>query len=257
VPARPIDTRCPISLASGDSSIVTESSSTRRGFAAELEEMLMSKLKQSLHPGERRSTSGKVRVALTSVESCCLCGAVSSTSARVLRTASTTRSVVLPLSVVNCWSIPAMPPCTLTLTFHIASGVGTETGSAGAPDMHAVAPKHKAASAGKPKEWRMLASCLGEIALSANIPHVAANAVDLQRCGGVLFNQRRCVSSSPCQLLPQEAVRQRVHVCRLGIVRRAAMATLDVLVVAHVLSGRFHLRHHLAGVAGMHAIILG
>jgi hypothetical protein len=59
-------------------------------------------------------------------------------------------------------------------------------------------------------------------------------------------------------LLPQEGVGQRAHVRFLFVVGRAAVAAFDVFVVAHVgVPARFHLRHHLARVAGVDAVVAG
>src|SRR5690606_22499649 len=59
------------------------------------------------------------------------------------------------------------------------------------------------------------------------------------------------------ELLPEEGQVQRVHVRGLAVVRGAAVAAFDVLVVAHVLTGLEHLRHHLARMPGMHAVVAG
>src|SRR5690606_15884452 len=57
------------------------------------------------------------------------------------------------------------------------------------------------------------------------------------------------ISGSVAELVPEERIGQRTHVCGLLVVGGAAVAPLDVLVIAHVLTAFHHLRHHLAGVA--------
>src|SRR5690606_17324525 len=59
------------------------------------------------------------------------------------------------------------------------------------------------------------------------------------------------------ELLPEEGQVQRVHVRGLAVLRGAAVAAFDVLVVAHVLTGLEHLRHHLARMPGMLAVVAG
>src|SRR5262249_15067333 len=57
------------------------------------------------------------------------------------------------------------------------------------------------------------------------------------------------------QLLPQERIRQRVHVGGLLVVGRAAVAALDVFIQQHIVALLFHPRDHLARVTWMHAVI--
>src|SRR5690606_11345777 len=51
--------------------------------------------------------------------------------------------------------------------------------------------------------------------------------------------------ASVCQLVPQELVGQRPQVRLLGVGGTGAVAAFGVLVVAHVLVGRQHLRRYL------------
>src|SRR6476646_6989840 len=57
------------------------------------------------------------------------------------------------------------------------------------------------------------------------------------------------------QRFPQKRIRQRPHMRRLFVRRARAMPTLGVLEIPHVLVPRQHLRRHLAGVCGMHAVV--
>src|SRR5690625_7645099 len=75
--------------------------------------------------------------------------------------------------------------------------------------------------------------------------------------GDVRWRLQTARSGAVAQLLPQEGVEQRVHVRRLAVVGRAAVAALDVLVVAHGRAGLAHPRVHLAGVARVYAVIAG
>src|SRR5690606_41912187 len=59
------------------------------------------------------------------------------------------------------------------------------------------------------------------------------------------------------QFVPEERVVQRPHVRRLLVGGCGAVAAFGVLVVAHVLAGGEHLRGHLAGMAGVHAVVAG
>src|SRR5205085_9225792 len=54
--------------------------------------------------------------------------------------------------------------------------------------------------------------------------------------------------SGAAQLTPEELEDQRPFEGPLLVVGRRAVAALDVLVVAHVVAGLGHPRHHLAGV---------
>src|SRR5262249_16820547 len=56
---------------------------------------------------------------------------------------------------------------------------------------------------------------------------------------------------------PQELEQQRPLERQLFVVRRAAVATLDVLVVPHVMPLFPHARDHLAGVPRVYAVVPG
>ena len=57
------------------------------------------------------------------------------------------------------------------------------------------------------------------------------------------------------ELPPQERVGQRPHESALRIVGRAGVSALDVLVIRHLMPPGDELRHHLAGVPGMDAVV--
>src|SRR3546814_3301925 len=59
------------------------------------------------------------------------------------------------------------------------------------------------------------------------------------------------------QLVPEERVVQRPHVRGLLVGGAGAVAAFGVLVVAHVLVGGEHPGRHLAGMAGVHAVVAG
>jgi hypothetical protein len=77
-------------------------------------------------------------------------------------------------------------------------------------------------------------------------------------CAASLSASRRAwASSGPPAGLPQEGELQRQHVGALGVVGRAAVAALDVLPVQRRVALLQHARGHLAGVAGVHAVVAG